>query len=172
MSEIFSIFVSDPAREEDFAGCIFEWVKTEQAGMLSKFAGFVTENDVEYTVFQDGNRIRTSLIGDIVIKHRDESTLLMINSPENNERNHITSAVSVAPNPLQALIKKSKKKKEKVQLEMDIEMPSSSFVSLMKDSFDNMEDEILEFVISQVNNEKLRESVKRMLKKKYMQNEK
>lgn len=166
MNETFSTFVADPVREEEFSSCIFEWVKTEQAGMISKFAGFIVENDVEYTCFQDGNRVRTSLLGDVVLKHRDESTLLMIKEHEIQvePRKAMHSPVT---SPLQILITKSKKKKEKISLEIDLEMPSPSFVSLMKDSFDNMEEEILDFVLSQLTNEKIRESLKKSLKKKY-----
>jgi hypothetical protein len=156
-------------REEEFATCIFEWVKTEQTGTLSKFASFVVENDVEYTCFIDGTRIRTDLIGDVVIRHRDESTLMTIPGERYamppGERTYVQAP---APsNPVNELIKKSKKKKEKLSFMIQVELPVQQFYDLMSDSFDDIDTEIVNYATSQIDFAKFVDSVREAIKQKY-----
>lgn len=72
-------------REEQFSESHFEWVKTEREGDVSKFKGFEIENDIEYTVFVDNTRIRTDLIGDVILRHQHESEILGIQPLEHTQ---------------------------------------------------------------------------------------
>jgi hypothetical protein len=63
-------------REESMAESSFEWVKTERAGDLSRYREIVIDNGVEYIVFQDGTRVNSSLIGDVILQHQNSFEIL------------------------------------------------------------------------------------------------
>ena len=172
--------------EETFSESYFEWVKTEREGEISMFKHFLTENDIEYVVFQDATRIRKDLIGDVVMMHSHESEFLntkqAITPPLNDSLQQpesfliskplqpvktLNTHVSQEIDPVTAILDKSKKKNEKVTLTLNLKIPSLELYNVIKENFENAEDVLLQNVMDQIHDNLLRESLRRELQNIY-----
>lgn len=182
-------------REEDFSSSVFEWVKTENQGTTCRFKEFVVENGIEYTVFSDGSRIDTRLIGDIVLKHDNVSQVLgghdlspakltgnpdepyefplitdvkppsFNTAPKRIEEGLPVAEVSVSPGiqqnsspaistPVLSILEKAKKKKQKVSIELTVELPSAEILSIIRENFSGSDEDLYNFFIQKVDKKK------------------
>jgi len=155
-------------REEDFAGSSFQWVKTERAGDVSHFKEFIVENDIEYTVFQDGTRVNSTLIGDVILKHQYDSEIMSdlsseferVGPQQNRTQNipqvHIPAqqAIQNSASPIIAILEKAKKKKKKIQFDLIMDLPSAEILSVLKDNFDASEDDLYNFFVAKIDKKK------------------
>jgi hypothetical protein len=183
-------------REEIFSNGHFEWVKTENEGNLCEFSSFVTENGVEYTLFTDGSRIRTELIGDVVLMHNHPDEILNIRPLDfgntevlnhltteitqdkyndfDSRNNSIDTAISLSNNidPVVAILEKTKKRVEKVTITLNLKIPSPELYSVIKDNFDNTDEILLNSVMDQVQENVLKDALKKELQSIYTKRKK
>jgi hypothetical protein len=179
-------------REEDYASSIFEWVKADREGDVCKFKEFTVVNGEEYVVFNDNSRIKTILLGDVVLKHQHESQLLgkelkPAPKPEVTEDepfefpivSDLTDAAKHAPkklnfvadsgigsyappqptqpkadSPIASILGKSKKKKQKVTLEIQMELPSAEVLSIIRENFEGSDEELYDFFVEKIDRKK------------------
>jgi hypothetical protein len=182
----------ESSRESQFSSRKFEWIKTERAGDICQFKGFETENGTEYTCFTDGTRIRTDLIGDIVLMHiyedeilgneltfrpeiivdkpstiidhlRAEQSVTKIEQPETEK----LEVKNVFQDPVVSILDKSKKKVEKLTLTLNVKIPSVELYNVIKENFENTEEILLDSVMEQLHEKLLREAVKREIQNIY-----
>lgn len=175
-------------REEEFAECTFEWVKTERVGDISKFKSFLVENEVEYVVFQDNTRINSALLGDIVMMHKSEFDLMTVREdftepeiqsqpntppppPPSQEPKGIKESEQPVPsqasNPVHELLKKAKKKKQKLVLQLDLQLPSEEMYSIISENFEKGDDDIVEFIMAELSPELIKRAINSALRDKY-----
>ena len=165
-------------REEKFAEATFEWVKTERSGDLSKFKEFREENGIEYVVFQDNTRVNAALIGDVVMMHNNEFELMTYKEDfEPAPQTQVTpvAAPYTAPpavpstqsNPVHELLKKAKKKKQKVTLTVELNLPAEDVYRIVSENFDNGHEEVLNFILGDLTEEAIRTALTSALKDKY-----
>jgi hypothetical protein len=178
-------------REEEFAECTFEWVKTERVGDISKFKTFLVENDVEYVVFQDNTRINSALLGDIVMMHKSEFDLMTVREdftevlpkeevPVSVESLPVPPPAQVAvevkqpekDNPVHALLGKAKKKKQKLMLQLELQLPSEEMYTIISDNFENGDDEIVEFIMAELSPDLIKRAINSALRDKYTNKQK
>lgn len=185
-------------REEIFANGHFEWVKTENEGNLCKFSSFIIENGIEYTLFTDGSRIRTELIGDIVLMHNHPDEILNIKPLDLGDTevlNHLTTEItpdkyndfdsrnsstlnasvtglSTNIDPVVAILEKTKKRVEKVTITLNLKIPSPELYTVIKDNFDNTDEILLDSVMDQVKENVLKDALKRELQSIYTKRKK
>jgi hypothetical protein len=176
-------------REEEFAECTFEWVKTERLGDISKFKQFVTENDIEYAVFQDNTRVNTELIGDIVMMHKSEFDLMTVR--EDFEAIVPTSSPIATPipieqplvlepepapvletNPVHELLRKAKKKKQVLTLQLELQLPSEEMYNIVSENFENGDDEVVEFIMAELSSDVIKRAINSALRDKYIKDHK
>ena len=176
------------SREEQYTECIFEWVKTERAGDTCKFKNFLTVENVEYVVFDDDSRIISTLIGDVVLMHSHSSQLVGNVIPEKTDEEIMgysnimekpmnttiinTTEVQQQNNPVMAILDKSKKKSEKITLTMIVKIPSPELYSVIKENFDDVDNVILDSVLTQLDDKILRDSVRKELQNIYTKKKK
>ena len=179
------------SREEIYSESHFEWVKTERQGEVSKFANFLFENDAEYVVFQDNSRIRTDLVGDVVLMHQYPEEILGFTSapiqPDNNTiLNHMKAEhrpldpVNTTPvihvikelDPVKEIFDKSKKKTEKVTLTISLKILPPDLYHVIKDNFDDVDDVLLQTAMDQIHDSLLREALKKELQSIYQKRRK
>lgn len=177
-------------REAQFASKKFEWVKTERAGDICNFKEFESENGIEYACFTDGTRIRTDLIGDIVLMHSFDSEILggdLIIEKDSTIIQHLRAEqpvrqepAPIAPtpperlesknvfqDPVVSILDKSKKKVEKLTLVLNVKIPSADLYNVIKENFDNTEEVLLDNVMEQLHEKLLREAVKKEIQNIY-----
>lgn len=160
-------------REEEFAESIFEWVKTEREGDVCRFKNFQVENGIEYTVFEDGTRVNTTLIGDVVLMHKHpEEIISKIGNPLERVQPQVSTpyvppaihptvaaASTVQPgaasvSPIFSILEKSKKKKKKIQLDITAELPSAEVLAIVRDNFDASDDELFAYLVNKIDKKK------------------
>ena len=177
-------------REEIFSSSQFEWVKTERAGDICRFKEFEIEGDIEYVTFTDNTRIRSEFIGDIVLMHEYAGEILgqeLLSAdapiiPENNTLSHLKVEAPINQpelqpknvfhvqenmDPVVAILEKTKKKTEKLVLTLTVKIPSADIFNVIKENFDNTEDILLENVLSQIQENSLREAIRKELQNIY-----
>ena len=173
------------SREEHFAESVFEWVKSERVGDVCKFERFEVEESsgIEYVIFTDSTRVNSALIGDVVLRHldesfligRDASTALLPTNPQlslNRNTEHFLYGTSkntekIVEDPVSSLLKKSKKKVEKISLALSVKIPSTELYSVLIENFKNADEIIVDSIIDQIQKKILRESIKKELQNIY-----
>jgi hypothetical protein len=167
-------------REELYSSARFEWVKTERAGDVCSFQKFEEENDVEYVVFDDNSRLRIELLGDVVLVHTNEFEILgreILPVADTNVFDHVKiNEVQVSQasptDPVVAILEKTKKKTEKINISLTLKIPSPELYAVIRENFENTDEILLENVMLQVQEKVLREAVKKELQNIYSKKKK
>jgi hypothetical protein len=152
-----------------------QWTKGDKVGNVEK----VENQDGEWTVFQSGARIATSLINEFMIPIEGEpldlNASLGINTPSdfhlhNSQGNHTTEIQrSVKPtkdNPIKTLFDKQKKTDQiNLELSIPINVPLIDIFNIISMSFD--EEEVLKeldsFISNQVNVENIKDTLQKSI---------
>lgn len=160
-------------REEKMQSCFFQWIKTERSGDVCRFKEFVIIDATEYVVFTDETRIASSLIGDVILMHEHESSILTdlssdreptLNAVVPPRLNSTPSPMSSQNfDPVMSILDKSKKKSQKISISLTVKIPSVELYSIVKENFDNVDNVILDSVMQQVQDGMLKDSLKREL---------
>ena len=182
-------------REEIFQGSSFEWVKTERSGDLCQFQNFETDNGIEYVAFSDGSRIRIDLVGDVVLMHTHGSEVLgrelfvqpeqpevvqpevvqpqvQLNFVEQTQENQRANQELHTENraivdPVVSILEKTKKRNEKLSLNLTVKIPSPELYSVIRENFENVDEILLQNVMDQIQESALREAIKKELQNIY-----
>jgi len=184
-------------RDEVFAESTFEWVKSERSGDLSKFSSFETENGVEYVKFVDNTRVKTDLIGDVVLMHQHSSEILggeliVEPSPMRStlvehlraektippaptaapKKTAVESSDPVISDPVISILEKTKKRNEKLTLTLTVKIPSPDLYNVIKENFDNVDEILLNSVLEQIQEDTLKDALRRELQSIYTKKKK
>jgi phosphoribosyl-AMP cyclohydrolase len=177
-------------REEIFQGSSFEWVKTERSGDLCQFQNFEIDNGIEYVAFSDGSRIRIDLVGDVVLMHTHGSEVLgrelfvqpeqpqvvqpqvQLNFVEQTQENQRANQELHTENraivdPVVSILEKTKKRNEKLSLNLTVKIPSPELYSVIRENFENVDEILLQNVMDQIQESALREAIKKELQNIY-----
>jgi hypothetical protein len=173
----------EKTREEVLAESHFEWVKTERQGDVCRFQTILFENEVEYVLFTDGTRIRTDLIGDIVLAHQYPEEILGF-TPEAMDTPYTDPILSQQPlitqhatrvietDPVVAILEKTKKRTEKITLTLNLKIPAPDLYNVIKENFDNTDEILLNSVMDQIHDNLLRDALKKELQTIYQKRKK
>ncbi len=176
-------------REEIFSESHFEWIKTEREGDICKFDHFLHENGIEYVVFQDTTRVRSDLVGDVILMHSHESEILgaetrpVVEPVNNSILNHVRAeqvpilprvepVVHKAIDPVKEIFDKSKKKTEKITLTLSLKILPPDLYHVIKENFDNTDEILLQSAMDQIHDTILREALKKELQTIYQKRRK
>ena len=151
----------------------FQWIRGEQIGKIVKSFGetFIDDN-IEFIIFEDGSQCNTALIGEWLSPIDGPQNALILPEPD-----PIPQPVAVAKptpvrkeasvsNPIHDLLRVSKKKKMKIQLNLEVEMPSEDLIKVINDSYDNGSSEIGNFLVASVSQEVIMEQIEKILRSK------
>jgi len=172
-------------REEVYAESHFEWVKTERQGDVCKFQTILFENDVEYILFTDGTRIRTDLVGDIVLAHQYQEEIIGFAPPLTSEAPYVdpilkqeqqltqtATRVLSEIDPVVSILEKTKKKTEKITLTLNLKIPAPDLYNVIKENFDNTDEILLDSVMEQIHDNLLKDALKKELQNIYQKRKK
>jgi hypothetical protein len=180
-------------REEVFAESHFEWVKTDRSGDVCNFKEFEVENGIEYVAFTDGSRIKMEFVGDIVLMHNTPHDILgtqlrveksieevLFGDQPSADPSPVENVIVTRPvetqvksiDPVISILEKGKKKLEKLNLTINVKIPSSELYNVIKENFDNTDDVLLDNVMDQIQGSMLRDAVKRELQTLYSKKKK
>ena len=180
-------------REEVFAESHFEWVKTDRLGDICNFKEFEVDNGVEYVAFTDGSRIKTEFVGDIVLMYNNPHDILgsqlrveksieevLFGDQPRVDPSPVENVIVTRPvetqvksiDPVISILEKGKKKLEKLNLTINVKIPSSELYNVIKENFDNTDDVLLDNVMDQIQGSMLRDAVRKELQTLYTKKKK
>lgn len=157
----------------------FQWIKGENIGSTEEYKDVVVSgNNVPFVEFQSGARIKISLINEYMTKHptstRPSSANLIDKQSIQNSRdlyqvsiNHSVPVLQEKNSPIHSLLSKQKQNIVEVNLKIKINIPPKELYQVLCDSFDNADDEIVEFCTKDINLEQIKESISHSLKSMY-----
>lgn len=158
----------------------YQWLKTERAGAITEFLNVAVEQDGSVMVeFADGSRCKYELLSEFLIKTNNERELLDVEAPitasANGEQKTNISNVQVrtqpkAPdNPIHTLLKKQKPNPVNIDITMELNIPSAELYGVICQSFEDADEEIVNYIVSGLDIETIKNSVKEAIKKYYSQ---
>jgi len=138
----------------------YQWIKSEKTGNVVE----VERSEGEWTYFQGGSRIHTSLIQEFLLPletgalplQNDLNTINSIPVTETVEAVDVTEHIESSP--IAILFNKQKKNvKEKLKIELPIEIPKEDIYTIISGSFDKVEvkDELEKFILKQLDQDKI-----------------
>jgi len=159
----------------------YQWLKSERAGAITEFLNVAIEQDGSVMVeFADGSRCKYELMNEFLIKTNNEHELLDVEPPANapvgeQKTNTNISNVQVrtqpkAPdNPIHTLLKKQKPNPVNIDITMELNIPSAELYGVICQSFEDAEEEIVNYIVSGLDIDTIKNSVKEAIKKYYSQ---
>lgn len=160
----------------------YQWLKTERAGTVTEFLNVAIEQDGSVMVeFMDGSRCKYELLNEFLLKTNNPNELLDVESPvlvdqqqsskakigNASIRNGITATVQVQDNPIHTLLKKQKPNPVNVDISIEMNIPSSELYNVICQSFDNADEEIVNYIVSGLDIETIKASVKTAIQQYY-----
>jgi hypothetical protein len=143
----------------------FQWIKTDRAGTISYFKSIIAMDETVFVEFKDGSRIKYELLGDIVMRIYDDSMLLHIenvsapiNSPLQVQIGK--PAVTNNSNPVYALLSKQKVNMVPIEISVELNLPAISLYKVLSQSFEEADNDIVEFIIADLDITKIRAAVR------------
>lgn len=158
---------------------IYVWAKTERAGDIVTVSG----TDGKFTVFTDGTKCATELIGEMLIEARDENNAnslaksFMTNTPDVanpviEAKTTTTTQTTTEVNVMLEMLKKISSKNT-ITMPLQLNIPSIEVYDLFKDQMDitraDLNEQILALIESQINNlqEQLKPQAEEFIKQYY-----
>ena len=164
-------------RETLSAVPVYQWVKTERTGTVCHFQDITEDDGLLFVEFSDGSRVNYNLLDEMLVKLTSEAEAMQLGGDPitlDTPLNSIGKATirngpqaTVKENPIHTLLKKQKPNKVGVDISLDLNMPPKDLYKVLEGSFDNAQEEIVEFIVADINIENIRTAVKDAIKKFY-----
>lgn len=154
----------------DYNKLEFHWIKGEYVGSIEYFKNVENELDNEYIVFISGNRINKDLLDEYIMTF-----------PKNNKvtKNKSNDVLPIKPNkekeysqeenisPVFGLLDKQKKNIVSINIEHEINIPKKELYDILVASFDGAENDIINYIMKNIDIDKIKESIAKALKNIY-----
>jgi hypothetical protein len=155
----------------------YQWLKSERAGTITEFLNVAVEQDGAIWVeFMDGSRIKYELLNEYLLKTNNENELLDVEAPipritdeqKTNVSNvSVRTAPKVSDNPIHTLLKKQKPNPVNIDITIEMNIPSAELYNVICQSFENADEEIVNYIVSGLDIDTIKNSVKDAIKKYY-----
>jgi len=153
----------------------FQWLKGEQLGNIEKYKSVERDEGtgMVFVNFRSGGRINIELIEEYLdifpAQKVDYSTNFqepipkelakpILASPAQRSKNHVSS-VEVEESPIYTLLKKQKSNWVNVSISLKLNLPPKSLYNVLISSFDDAENEIIDYVTEGIDIEDIRASL-------------
>jgi len=172
----------------DFNRYSYQWIKGDNIGQVHEFKEFIEHEGFQYIAFTDGTRINASMLEEFMVRvekgfyepafdrERERAETKQIAGPQimasqKTGRPELHQVVK-EETPIAALLKKQKENWVDVDLNLTINLPKKPLWDVIVSSFDNAEDEIIEYVTKDLDIEVVREALKKSIKDIYLAKQK
>lgn len=178
---------SDEELIEDFKNIEFQWIKGENTGGIEEFSHFENAADIDFLVFKSGTRLNRALIHEFV-ETFPKADIDLGGLPENikssteikNEKipSQITESKIIPSekypikteqnsSPIYNLLDKQKPNNVGMNIEININLPTKELYSILIESFDNAKNDILEYIMSNLDMEEIKKEISDSVMKEY-----
>jgi hypothetical protein len=158
---------------------LYKWTKGDSSGGVCEYESVFKEptTGVIWINFKDGTRINYALLGEYMIQI-DSSAIVHsepIITPEYQQVRNVMLAdskpvINVPDNPIVSLLEKQKPNWVEVGINLKLNLPTKSLYSVLSSSFEDAEEEIIEFVVRDLDIELIKESLRINIKDIYKSN--
>lgn len=151
----------------------FQWIKTENQGNIVEFKDVVESGNLIFVEFNDGTRCNFGLLDEYILKVSGDTELLDFSKEtQTDQKKNMSATASIGKknaivNPIHALLNKQKPNVVGIEIAMEINIPPLELYKVICESFDNAEDEIINYIVSGLDVDVIRSSVKEAIKKFY-----
>jgi hypothetical protein len=161
---------------EEFSNFSYQWIKGDQMSEVRHFKDLESVGDRKYLVFTDGSRMSLDLLDEYMIKVPkgfEETIEIKPQSQNSPAPSRVQARVEeiqfIQPDesPISSLLKKQKENWVNVDLNLKVNIPRKQLWEVLTSSFDNAEDEILNYVTRDLDIEVVKESLRVAIKDIY-----
>lgn len=167
----------DPVSE--LSNFSYQWIKGDNIGHVNDFKELIEFNGQSYIVFTDDSRLALSLLDEYTVKVEKGFYETAFDKVENPIIEQIPQSqrrtgrsevhqVQKQESPISALLRKQKENWVDVDLKLTINLPKKQLWDVILSSFDNAEDEIIEYVTKDLDIEVVREALKKAIMDIYL----
>lgn len=166
----------EPIREDLRTVPKFQWIKTENMGKVVHFKDVSEVNGMILVEFDDGSRVNMDMIGEVVLKVYNDSEILEMTPEEQYTPNTPTVNIKKAQqqykdSPIQTLLRKQKPNMMNMEISIELNLPSHELYKVLSTSFDNADEEIVEFIVADLDVPLIKDAVRNAIKAYYQQGE-
>lgn len=158
---------------------LYKWTKGDSSGGVCEYESVFKEptTGVIWINFKDGTRINYALLGEYMIQI-DSSAIVhsepIVTTEYQQVRNVMLAdskpVINIPDNPIVSLLEKQKPNWVEVGINLKLNLPTKSLYSVLSSSFEDAEEEIIEFVVRDLDIELIKESLRINIKDIYKSN--
>ena len=164
---------------DKFSGQEFQWIKGDKMLNVEKFSSVVQNGDIFFIQFKSGQRINYELLEEYMTWYPEpiRKTEPVVEAPKPqtaavtgiqfDDRGVSTSKSEMESSPIYSLLKRQKKNDVEVSLNIKIPLPSKDLFSVLVSSFDDAENEIIQFIIDSIDIEDIRNTLSKSIRENY-----
>jgi hypothetical protein len=154
---------------------IFQWVKGDRVGEIVEWEGeIVSEEGVNFLVFQDGSRGNEALLGEFFLEinsinepmidaefMKPQESQRMIPRETNPPLQRVEAAMptAVKVHPISTLLADSKKTKTTVNISLVAEIPPIELMRVLADSYDDGQEQVLNYLSNTIDLEDIKKQI-------------
>lgn len=159
----------DDGKVETYGDVDYQWIKGDQIGMTEFYVKEYEQGGEKFIQFESGNRINIRVLYEFMIPV-DKTISRISTDPEPtpiptvnrvNISNKRTNPVKeIAEPPIFSLLKKQKPNMVDVNINISINLPTKELYDILTTSFENADEEIVQYVLRDVNLDAIKESLR------------
>lgn len=141
-----------------------QWIKGDKIGNIEK----VASNDDEWTYFENGARIASSLIPEFMMECDSDLTEPKQIKNKHSQKNNVNTNTEKTETALSIIFNKQKNtESHNLHLTFEINVPNKDFLKIMKSTFgdDDINDELYAYINKQIDIQDLNSSIQKNIEK-------
>jgi hypothetical protein len=157
---------------------LYKWTKGDNSGTVCEYENVFKDptTGIVWINFKGGTRINYQLLNEYMIQI-DPSSIIhteAINNTQSVVKNVMLSEgkakIKVSDNPIVSLLEKQKPNWVEVGINLKLNLPTKNLYGVLTSSFDDAEEEIIEFVVKDLDIELIKESLRINIRDIYKSN--
>ena len=167
---------------ENYGDFSYQWIKGENLSRINHFRDLIEHEGKTYITFTDGSRISVDLLDEYMIRvekgyeesvpQSDQIEIQVIEPGQKSvvksrDFKEIPQKIQSLESPIFSLLSKQKENWVDVDLKLSINLPPRSLWEVLISSFEDAENDILEYVTKDLDIEVVRQSLRESIKEIY-----
>jgi hypothetical protein len=171
--------------KREYQGMEFQWVKGEMLSGIEQYKDISSNGDSFFIHFDSGRRMNISLLDEFMMYYPAPPRVnipIPVDHQEINENKPLQKKSTVTDisygninsdsfineeSPIYKLLKKQKRNPVEVSIKIKLDLPSRELYSVLSESFEDAENEILNFILDGVDIEDIKKSLSESIRKNY-----
>jgi hypothetical protein len=156
---------------------VYKWTKGDNDGQVCEYENIFKDatSGIIWVNFKGGTRINYDLMNDYMMQIDPESIANQLPPPSNDSIKNVMVSdnqpkIKMQDNPIVSLLQKQKPNWVEVSINLKLNLPTKNLYNVLSSSFEDAEDEIIEFVVRDLDIEVIKESLRINIKDIYKGN--